>query len=151
VKIVPHPELNMCTESKLRRLLRCVSRHYDAELSPAGIKATQYELLSQLAVMDSPRPGQLAAALNLSAPTLSRNLRPLADVGWIELGPGEDGRSRRVALTQTGRIKQREASLLWGIAQKELMDRLGCERVRSLQAFISDALTGIHSFSGQDA
>ena len=37
-----------CTNFKLRQLLRTVSRHYDAELARAGLKGTQFSLLSHV-------------------------------------------------------------------------------------------------------
>jgi DNA-binding MarR family transcriptional regulator len=71
-----------CTNLKLRQLVRRVSRLYDAQLAPAGLKTTQYSLLSHVVTLGPLRPGELARAMNMDASTLTRNLRPLQAAGW---------------------------------------------------------------------
>ena len=85
-----------CTNLKLRQLVRGVTRLYDAEMAPTGLKTTQYSLLSGVLKLAPVRPGDLARALRLEPSTLTRNLRPLVAAGWIELGAGTDARSRMV-------------------------------------------------------
>ena len=63
-------------------------------------RSTQYSLLSHLARLEPVRPGDLAAEMEMDASTLTRNLRPLMRQGWVEVGPGDDGRSRLVTLTE---------------------------------------------------
>ena len=47
-----------CTNFKLRQLLRRVSQQYDAELAKAGLKTTQYSLLSHVLKLGPIRPGR---------------------------------------------------------------------------------------------
>ena len=47
-----------CTSFKLRQLMRRVTQHYDLELAKAGLKTTQYSLLSH--VLKRPRSWLLA-------------------------------------------------------------------------------------------
>lgn len=134
------PPVQGCTNFKLRRLLRAVGRVYDAEIGQAGLKGTQYSLLAHVATMDAPQPAELARRMGLDASTLSRNLRPLLDAGWLELRSGDDARSRRVALTDAGRDKFREARRHWRRAQATLVERLGLERVRLLHSLVDQGL-----------
>ena len=83
-----------CSNFKLRQADRLVSRHYDAYLGGlAGLKTSQYSLLSHIAASGPVRPAELAQAMGLEPSTLSRNLQPLVAQGWVAIGPGADARS----------------------------------------------------------
>lgn len=129
-----------CTNLRLRQLMRRVDQHYDAEMSRAGLKTTQYSLLSYVHKLGPLPPGELAQGLKLSASTLTRNLKPLVDAGWLESGPGKDGRSRLVSITAAGVAKREEGRLLWKVAQERLNDLLGLERVLALHTLIGEAM-----------
>ncbi|MFM1989066.1 MAG: hypothetical protein RJA99_2023 [Pseudomonadota bacterium] len=129
-----------CTNFRLRRLLRAVGRRYDAHFAHAGLKGTQFSLLSAIVASEPVRPAELARAMGLDASTLTRNLRVMIEAGWVIQGPGEDARSRRVSVTPAGRSKQAEARRHWKKAQLELNATLGVERVAALHALIDDGL-----------
>ena len=126
-----------CTNLKLRQLMRRVAQHYDAELGRAGLKTTQYSLLSYVLKLGPSRPGDLARAMRMDASTLTRNLRPLVDAGWLELGPGADGRSRLVTATEAGREKRREAQRHWRVAQEGI--NIACEQIEEFKE-----MKGVH-------
>ena len=71
-----------CTNLQLRQLMRRVAQHYDSELAQAGLKTTQYSLLSTALALGPSRPADLAAAMKMDASTLTRNLKPLIAAGW---------------------------------------------------------------------
>jgi DNA-binding MarR family transcriptional regulator len=129
-----------CTNFKLRQLTRRVSQLYDAELGKAGLKTTQYSLLSHVLRLGPVRPGDLAQAMTLDASTLTRNLKPMVDAGWLSMSPGEDARSRLVHITEAGRDKRAEAQRRWKAAQEGLNQLLGIERVRAIHALVDDSL-----------
>ena len=129
-----------CTNLKLRQLMRRVAQHYDAELGRSGLKTTQYSLLSYVLKLGPSRPGDLARAMKMDASTLTRNLRPLVDAGWLELGPGADGRSRLVTATEAGREKRREAQRHWRVAQEGINTALSVPRVVALHALIDECM-----------
>jgi len=129
-----------CTNFKLRQLTRRVTQHYDRVVAASGLKTTQYSLLSQMEHLGPARPSDLAAAMAMDNSTLTRNLQPLVASGWAEIGPGEDGRSRRVAITARGRAKRLEAQREWKRAQLALNERLGAGRVAALHALLDDCL-----------
>src|SRR6476469_1433311 len=114
-----------CTNLRLRQLTRRVSQLYDVEMSNAGLKTTQYSLLSHICKLGPLRPGELALRMKFSASTLTRNLKPLIDAGWVELSAGTDARSRSVSITEAGRAKQAEAQKHWKTAQQKLNGLLG--------------------------
>ena len=132
-----------CTNLKLRQLTRRVTQHYDAELAQAGLKTTQYSLLSHVVKLGPVRPGDLARAMTLDASTLTRNLRPLRDAGWVALAAGGDARSRSVTITEAGRAKRTEGQKRWRVAQEGLNALLGIERVAELHALIDLGLKSL--------
>ena len=133
----------------LRSLSRRVSQHFDHIIGQAGLKTTQYSLLSSLASLGPVRPGALAAHMQMEPSTLTRNLKPLMAQGWVELGPGDDARSRLVALTEAGRAKRTQARREWKQAQDELNQRLGLERVAELHALLDDCLQRLTAPEGE--
>jgi DNA-binding MarR family transcriptional regulator len=58
----------------------------------------------------------------------------------VKLGPGEDGRSRLVHITDTGRIKRIEAQRVWKKAQLGFNALLGEQRVAQLHALLDDCM-----------
>ncbi len=129
-----------CTNFKLRQLTRRVSQRYDRVVAASGLKTTQYSLLSQIEHLGPARPSDLAAAMALDNSTLTRTLQSLIANGWAEIGPGEDGRSRLVAITAEGHAKRSEAQREWKRAQLALNERLGAARVAELHALLDDCL-----------
>ncbi|SFC49841.1 transcriptional regulator, MarR family [Polaromonas sp. OV174] len=139
-----------CTNMRLRQLMRRVAQHYDLEMARAGLKTTQYSLLSHVYKLGPLRPGELALSMKVSASTLTRNLKPLIDAGWLELTAGTDARSRTVSLTAAGRAKRDEARHRWKVAQDSLNERLGVERVLALHRLINESLE-LLSLAGADS
>jgi DNA-binding MarR family transcriptional regulator len=129
-----------CTNFKLRQLLRAVSRHYDAHFARAGLKGTQFSLLSAIVASAPVRPADLARLMGLDASTLTRNLQVMIEQGWVVQGPGEDARSRRIEATPAGRAKQVEARRHWKKAQLELNATFGAARIAALHALLDDGL-----------
>ena len=129
-----------CTNFKLRQLLRRVSQRYDAEMAQAGLKTTQFSLLSSLQSLGPSRPGDLAAAMAMDASTLTRNLKLLVAAGWVVQGAGADGRSRLVSLTEAGRAKRAAGLRCWRVAQLGMNEALGAEQVLALHALIDQSL-----------
>ena len=133
-------KLQGCTNLKLRQLTRRVTQFYDAQLSPSGLKVTQYSLLSHVLKLAPVRPGDLARAMKMDASTLTRNLKLLLAAGWVLIAPGVDGRSRQVTLTPAGKDKRQQAQQQWRAAQTRLNHLLGMERVSALHQLIDESL-----------
>lgn len=129
-----------CTNLKLRQLMRRVAQYYDNEVGKAGLKGTQYSLLSYVVKLGPIRAVDLAADMKISTSTLSRNLQPLVAAGLLSVGPGADARSRLIVATAAGQAKRVEAQRLWRVAQEGINRALGPERVVALHALIDEAL-----------
>ena len=136
--LLPRP--NGCTNLKLRQLMRRVAQHYDTELAKAGLKTTQYSLLTCLDKLGPQRPADLAGVLKVDASTLTRNLALIVAAGWAVQSAGPDGRSRTVTLTNAGREKRLQAQRHWKAAQLGLNVMLGNERVAALHLLVDESL-----------
>ena len=129
-----------CSNFRLRQLMRRFDQHYDAELAKAGLKTTQYSLLSHLVKLEPVRPGVLARAMKMQPSTLTRNLKPLLSAGWVELGAGSDARSRCITSTPAGRDKRAQAQRHWKAAQLRVNQALGAQRVVALHELIDQCM-----------
>jgi DNA-binding MarR family transcriptional regulator len=64
--------------------------------------------------------------LDMDRTTLTRNLKPLIDAGWVEVLPNPlDARVRLVALTSSGDEHLRDARSSWRRAQQEVNSTIG--------------------------
>lgn len=130
--------LSGCSNMKLRRLTRLVSRHYDAHMAQCGLKTTQYSLLAIITDRGPLLQGELARLLSLDASTLTRNLRPLLEAGLVVVEAGRDARSREVSATAAGRDLRVQARLHWKRAQLAFNAAVGVERVAMLHDLVDD-------------
>ena len=133
-----------CTNFKLRQLTRRVTQHYDQHLSGAGLKITQYSLLTHVDRLGPLAPGELARRMDMSASTLTRNLQPMVAAGWLALGEGVDARSRLVHITDAGLELRRQAQRRWKAAQLALNDKLGVATVAALHHLLDEGLAAFH-------
>ena len=137
-----------CTNLKLRQFMRRVTQHYDAEMAKAGLKTTQYSLLSHVEKLGPIRPVDLAASIKMEPSTLTRNVKPLVEAGWVTLLAGADARSRLVDITEAGRAKRAQAKRNWRKAQDGINELLGMGTVAALHALIDQSMDKLNPLSG---
>ncbi|KRC01074.1 MarR family transcriptional regulator [Hydrogenophaga sp. Root209] len=133
-----------CTNFKLRQFTRRVTQHYDQHLAGAGLKITQYSLLTHVDRLGPLAPGELARRMDMGASTLTRNLQPMIAAGWLAMGEGADARSRTVHITDAGRETRRQAQRRWKAAQVALNDKLGAATVVALHDLLDQGLAAFH-------
>ena len=83
---------------------------FEARL-PKGVLVSHFAVLNHLLrVGDGRTPLEIARAFQVPKTTLSHTLSLLEGRGWVEMRPNpEDGRSKRVWITDAGRAFQAEA------------------------------------------
>jgi len=118
------PARTPCLCNALRQASRAVSRLYDDELRGVGLRTTQFSLLCYLRRAGEVRQRDLGGLTSLDETTLTRNLRPLIDSGWVAISTGEDRREKLVRLTEAGAAKLRKARPAWERAQERMRARL---------------------------
>ncbi|WP_229413436.1 MarR family winged helix-turn-helix transcriptional regulator [Massilia violaceinigra] len=128
-----------CTCFKLRKLTRAMSRVYDHHMATVGLKTTQYSVLANVAREALP-VAELAERLGMERTTLTRNLKPLMDAGWVVPRPGADSRQRIVTITEAGQQKLAESYPVWCGAQRAFEQLVGREAVRALHTQLESTL-----------
>jgi DNA-binding MarR family transcriptional regulator len=131
-----------CTCFKLRKATRAMSRLYDHHMATEGLKTTQYSLLVRTAREALPL-AELAERLGADRTTLTRNLKPLVDAGWVVLRPGADSRQRIATITDSGKAKVAAAATAWQRAQAEFEALVGRDAVRALHEQLDATMSRI--------
>jgi DNA-binding MarR family transcriptional regulator len=132
----PSPAHTPCLCNALRQASRAVSRLYDDELRTAGLRTTQFALLSLLSRSGEVRQGDLGELILLEETSIARNLRPLLNRGWVAIRPGADRREKWVAITAGGIAKLDEARPAWTRAQERMKSLLPAIVLRDLLAVL---------------
>lgn len=114
-----------------------------------GLRATQFNLLVGLGMVETAAVTRLADSLALDRTSLTRNLAPLERRGLVESVTSGDGRERRVRLTERGARKLRAAFACWQQAQQDIVARLGATRWKELMAGLRLARQMSHPGRGQ--
>lgn len=130
-----------CVCNRLRRASRAVTQLYDDALAPAELRLSQFALLGTLMRAGRQTISSLADRLLLDRTALSRTLDPLVERSLVEIAPGEDARTREVAITGDGRALLAKAQPCWAAVQARVADRLGPDRVEALVALLTDLET----------
>lgn len=105
-----------------------------AKSLPDGVHPSHFSILNHLARMgDGKTPMRIASAMQVTKNTMTHSLKVLQDRGYIDVQPDpEDGRGKRVYLTETGRAFREQAIVLVseefrhviGVDQREIMRRI---------------------------
>jgi len=120
--------LDTCICHKTRMAARVVTRAYDEALRPTGLRATQVSVLAAVGVRGAVSITALADSLGMERTTLTRNLRPLEQKGYVQLAAEGHRRSRVLTLTPAGRAALLGALPLWKEAQRLITQRLARQR-----------------------
>jgi DNA-binding MarR family transcriptional regulator len=146
-----HAAAGGCTCFKLRRLTRRVTAVYDRTLSAAGIRVTQYSLLTHLRGLRGVPMTQLAEKLDMDRTTLTRNLKPLLEAGWVGVQPSaEDARIRLVHITPTGEAQWQTARTYWRRAQDEVNVTIGPANLAGLHLLLDSCVPLFRAVTGNE-
>ncbi len=133
---------NACAVGNLRKAARVVTQLYDEALQPAGLKATQFNLLSTIALYEPAIINELADKLIMNRTTLARDLKPLEREGLVLVVVGEnDQRTRQVTLTPKGRELLLKAAPLRQEIQNQVEERLGKDHFQTLLTLLGETFS----------
>ena len=123
-----------CVSNNLHKTARAVSRVYAEEMRPAGLARSQFAILGHLEQGGPVALSELAKRLYMERTTLSRNLKPLEQAGFVtRRALGADARVKQVAITAAGRRKLVQARGYWRKAQARLLKQFGEDEWRQLE------------------
>ncbi|SDR21570.1 MarR family winged helix-turn-helix transcriptional regulator [Pseudoxanthomonas sp. CF125] len=145
---MPSSSDSVCTCFRLRRAARQVSQIYDHELAAVALSLNEYSILRH-AERGGPRLlGELADSLGMERTTLTRNLKPLLEAGWLKEERGEDARQRLISITASGRKRIASAKPHWLRAQRRIEASYGAARTDRLRIDLDLLDTALRHESG---
>ena len=123
--IAPRAIVEVCLCHHARRAARAITRIFDDALQPVNLKASQFNILAMIAAHETASAAEISRLLAMDRTTLSRNLKPLRDAGYLTAQGGAGRRPDVLALTSAGRTLLGQATACWQQAQGHLTQRLG--------------------------
>jgi DNA-binding MarR family transcriptional regulator len=122
--LTPHA----CMAAHLKRASRRADQIYEEQLRAVGLKGTQFTLLRALSETGAIGIQAFAEVLRMDRTTLTRNLNPLLQAGYLKVTPdAQDKRSKKVQITPAGLFILQEALPLWQKAQQQVLDYMGSD------------------------
>ena len=114
-----------CIGVRIRMLNCTMTRIYDEQLRPHGIKCSQMNILTSITLLGPVQPLRVTETLCIEKSTLSRNVHVMEKNGWIESIPSEAGNSQLLRTTQKGLRLLKKATPAWRTAQNRIKSLLG--------------------------
>ena len=122
---LPPDMIGQCMVVKTRRAARAVTRRYNQLLRPLGIQTTQASLLFVIRFGRCDSVSEMAATLGIERSALTRNLKPLRDMGLVVSDNEGKGSAQRLSLTPEGDALAATVLPMWVEAQNALKAELG--------------------------
>lgn len=124
--------------SKTSKLLRAAA---DNAVQRHGLRLGQDHLLAALWAQDGRTPGEIAAAVNVTTPAVTKLATRMAESGLLERRPDpHDNRLVRLWLTSAGRALQAPIEA----ERQQLEDRITATLTKTERAQLMKALAKIH-------
>ena len=138
----PLPNFNDCNCLAVRQAARYITQFYDRYLAAAGLRTTQYGILSRLKRHGPMSINTLAGELVVDRTTLGRNIRLLErdDLIAIESDPS-DRRSKILRLTRAGDARFQRAQKRWVEAQGRFEGVYGGKQASQLRESLRAVVT----------
>jgi DNA-binding MarR family transcriptional regulator len=124
-----------CLCLHVQRAARALARRFDEALRPLNLTQGQFSLLMSLNRPEPASIGSVATLLAMDRTTLTANLKPLERRGLVKIAVDKDDRrSRRLALTASGKSLLAKAGPIWTETHAEVEDglaRSGADMLRT--------------------
>tara|TARA_R110002020_G_scaffold29650_5_gene93598 strand:+ start:945 stop:1289 length:345 start_codon:yes stop_codon:yes gene_type:complete len=106
----------------------------------------QYQALAALDVADPPVMGAVAMSLGMDRTTLTANLKPMERWGMVSVIADEnDGRARRLHLTESGRETLAKARPIWMQAEAEIIAGFGSRNADDLRVTLAALVEALNN------
>ncbi|WP_330084176.1 MarR family winged helix-turn-helix transcriptional regulator [Methylocystis iwaonis] len=139
-----------CAAANVRRASRAVTRLYGQFMAETGLEPTQYSLLVACSLTGGATVSKLAEAFVMDRSALARNLAVMQKRGLVKVRPGEDRRTRKVALTPFGESTLANAMPHWREAQSAVEKQFGVERLQKLLSELRDLMKASAEIGARD-
>jgi DNA-binding MarR family transcriptional regulator len=144
------PLFTDCYCTQFRRTSGALTRIYDEALKPAGLRITQFSLLRGLGRLGPATVTQLAEESALDLTTISRNVKLLVDIGWIETSAGDkDKREKILRLSESGQKIIKRALPYFNKAQRRIEGQMRKYLRTPTESQLLEALQGLQGAARQ--
>jgi DNA-binding MarR family transcriptional regulator len=116
-----------CACFNFRKASRSVTQLFDQILAPTGLRSTQLVILITGQLLGPCSIARLARELVMDRSTLTRNLKPLMNMGLMCFSQGTNGKQKAVEITVEGQAALIASAPYWERAQSHLVGRFGPE------------------------
>lgn len=128
-----------CDFLALRRAAYRVSRFYDAQLAPSGLCMAEFATLVRLKHHKRVRLGEFFENTSWERSAVSRNLRRLAEAGFIRIGKSSVKERASVTMTRRGLGALKKAVPFWQAAQTRFEDLNGAMLKNTLNGLVLES------------
>lgn len=133
-----------CNCLAIRQAARQVTQLYDGHLAAAGLRSTQYSILSRIARLGPLPINKLAEAMVMDRTTMGRAVRPLERDKLVAISSGkQDGRVRTIRLTPAGEKRLALARTLWQQAQETFETSYGMAAAADLRSALGRVVAAV--------
>jgi len=134
------------TLSQLQAVARQSRTHMARHLLDTGIYAGQEQIIGLIATHKSLSSGEIARALGVRPPTITKSIARLQEQGFVERTTGHaDGRIVRVSLTKAGKKILKKVRKATQKAEKQTLSKLTPKQQKQLRKsleLMADNLNG---------
>jgi DNA-binding MarR family transcriptional regulator len=116
-----------CACFNFRKASRSVTQLFDQILAPTGLRSTQLVILITSQLLGPSSIARLARELVMDRSTLTRNLKPLMNLGLLHFAQGDANKHKAVELTVEGQAALIRSAPYWEQAQTHLVNKFGSE------------------------
>jgi DNA-binding MarR family transcriptional regulator len=134
-----------CACFNFRKASRSVTQLFDQILAPTGLRSTQLVILMTGELLGPSSIARLARELVMDRSTLTRNLKPLLNMGMLQLSKAETGKHKSVELTTDGRAALNKAAPYWERAQSHLVTRFGPDNLNRIMGDLGGVIEATRS------
>jgi DNA-binding MarR family transcriptional regulator len=134
-----------CACFNFRKASRSVTQLFDQILAPTGLRSTQLVILMTGELLGPSSIARLARELVMDRSTLTRNLKPLLNMGMLQLSKAETGKHKSVELTTDGRAALLKAAPYWERAQGHLVSRFGNDNLSRIMGDLGGVIEATRS------
>lgn len=132
-------EPQYCLNAKLRRLHKMVSAAYERQLKPYGLQGSMLSILFIIGKRKHINQKSLADILLLDPSTMSRDLKKLADKGWVSVQKGADARHTELEISPQGQEFLEVVAPVWERLHQSMEAILGKYQIVQIDQ-ITDAV-----------
>ena len=121
----------LCVNAKVRRLHRLLNGPHQDLIRPYGLKGSMLSILFMIGKSNINQK-KIAQQMVLDESTMSRDLKKLESLGFIDRARGVDARHVTLRITETGHSLLDDVSPKWAALHEKVAIAIGDELLESL-------------------